>query len=46
MVNGRYLNIVLMEPPLWTAWLILCLIAAVCLAVIARRVRAYEVVRG
>jgi ABC-2 type transport system permease protein len=46
MVNGRYLNIVLMEPPLWTAWLVLCLIAAVCLAVIARRVRAYEVVRG
>jgi ABC-2 type transport system permease protein len=46
MVNGRYLNIVMLEPPLWTDWLILFLIAAICLAVIARRVRAYEVVRG
>ncbi|HEV2912901.1 MAG TPA: hypothetical protein VGX92_06260 [Pyrinomonadaceae bacterium] len=46
MVNGRYLNIVLIEPPLWTAWAVLALIAVVCLLVIARRVRAYEVVRG
>ena len=46
MVNGRYLNIVLVEPPIWTAWLVLFLLAAVCLLVIARRVRAYEVVRG
>jgi ABC-2 type transport system permease protein len=46
MVNGRYLNVVLMEPPLWTAWLVLFILASVCLAVIARRVRAYEVVRG
>jgi ABC-2 type transport system permease protein len=46
MVNGRNLNLVLLEPPLWTAWLVLFLLAVVCLAVIARRVRAYEVVRG
>ncbi|HYY57731.1 MAG TPA: ABC transporter permease [Pyrinomonadaceae bacterium] len=46
MVNGRYLNIVLIEPPVWTAWLVLSLLAAVCMLVIARRVRAYEVVRG
>jgi ABC-2 type transport system permease protein len=45
-INGRDINLVLMEPPLWTDWVVLFLIAAVCLAVIARRVRAYEVVRG
>jgi ABC-2 type transport system permease protein len=33
------------EPPLWCSWLALFLICAGCLAVLSRRVKAYEVVR-
>jgi ABC-2 type transport system permease protein len=33
------------EPPLWSAWLILFLMCAVCLLILSRKVRAYEVVR-
>ncbi|HEX8143014.1 MAG TPA: ABC transporter permease [Pyrinomonadaceae bacterium] len=45
-INGREVNRILLEPPLWMDWVVLLMIAAVCLLVIARRVRAYEVVRG
>lgn len=45
-INGRDVNVVLLEPPLWTSWIVLFILAAVCLALIARKVRAYEVVRG
>jgi ABC-2 type transport system permease protein len=46
IANGREINVALLEPPLWMAWAVLFLLAAVCLALIARKVRAYEVVRG
>jgi uncharacterized membrane protein len=33
------------EPPLWSAWLMLFLMCAVCLLILSRKVRAYEVVK-
>ena len=44
-VNGRYVNMTLMNPPLWSSWLMLSLICAGCLLLLYRKVRAYEVVR-
>jgi ABC-2 type transport system permease protein len=38
-------EIVVTEPPLWCAWAVLFLVCAACLAILARRVKAYEVVR-
>jgi ABC-type transport system involved in multi-copper enzyme maturation permease subunit len=44
-VNGRYVNTTLLNPPLWSSWLVLSLICAACLLLLYRKVRAYEVVR-
>ena len=33
------------EPPIWCTWFVLFLICAICLAVLSRKVKAYEVVR-
>ncbi len=38
-------EIVLYEPPLWCSWAVLFAICAICLALLARKVKAYEVVR-
>ena len=38
-------QIVLTEPPLWASWLVLFLICAACLALLSRKVKAYEVVK-
>ncbi|HKE60491.1 MAG TPA: hypothetical protein VKB46_27480 [Pyrinomonadaceae bacterium] len=38
-------DIVLYEPPLWCSWAVLFGVCAICLALLARKVRAYEVVR-
>jgi hypothetical protein len=40
----RTLFVDLFEPPLWSAWLMLFAICAVCLLLLSRKVRAYEVV--
>ena len=40
----RSLFVDLFEPPLWSAWLMLFLICAICLLILVRKVRAYEVV--
>lgn len=43
---GRSLtDVVLREPPLWASWLVVALICLVCLWLLARKVRAYEVVQ-
>jgi ABC-2 type transport system permease protein len=43
---GRsFADVVLREPPLWACWLVVALICLVCLLLLARKVRAYEVVR-
>ena len=36
---------VLTEPPLWASWLVLFLICALCLWLLSRKVKAYEVVK-
>jgi ABC-2 type transport system permease protein len=43
---GRpFLEVTLREPPLWACWLVVALICLFCLLLLARKVRAYEVVR-
>ena len=44
--NGRLIRGVFMsEPPLWASWCVLFLICALCLWLLSRKVRAYEVVK-
>ncbi|HVE59759.1 MAG TPA: hypothetical protein VNB22_23305 [Pyrinomonadaceae bacterium] len=43
--DGQIVNIVLMEPPLWASWLVIVLVCAVCVWLLARKVRAYEVIK-
>ncbi len=38
-------DVILSEPPIWCSWFALFLICAICLAVLSRKVKAYEVVR-
>jgi ABC-2 type transport system permease protein len=43
---GRtFTDVVIREPPLWAFWLAVALICLVCLGLLARKVRAYEVVK-
>ncbi|MGI9067089.1 MAG: ABC transporter permease subunit [Pyrinomonadaceae bacterium] len=39
------IRILVSEPPLWVCWFMLFLICAACLALLSRKVKAYEVVR-
>jgi ABC-2 type transport system permease protein len=39
------IRIIVSEPPLWVCWFMLFLICAACLALLSRKVKAYEVVR-
>jgi ABC-2 type transport system permease protein len=44
--NGRLISqVIVTEPPLWISWFVLFLICALCLWLLSRKVRAYEVVR-
>jgi ABC-2 type transport system permease protein len=44
--NGRIVAVAFRtEPPLWASWIILFLICALCLWLLSRKVRAYEVVK-
>jgi len=42
--NGL-VDIVLLEPPLWASWLVIALVCAVCVWLLSRKVRAYEVIK-
>lgn len=44
--SGRRLFVDLFEPPVWSAWLMLFLIGALCLLLLVRKIRAYEVVNS
>lgn len=46
VINGRDMNMTMTEPPLWMAWAVLIILSLLCLLLITRKVRAYEVVRG
>src|SRR3989441_6102636 len=41
----EHLENVFSEPPLWASWFVLFLICAACLALLSRKVKAYEVVK-
>lgn len=43
--DGQFFNIALLEPPLWASWLVIALVCAVCVWLLARKVRAYEVIK-
>jgi len=38
-------EIIVNEPPLWASWLALFMVCAICLTLLSRKVKAYEVVR-
>jgi ABC-type transport system involved in multi-copper enzyme maturation permease subunit len=38
-------EIIMTEPPLWASWLALFVVCAICLALLSKKVKAYEVVR-
>ena len=40
----QFFDIALLEPPLWASWLVVAVICAVCVWLLSRRVRAYEVI--
>ncbi len=41
----RFVDVVLREPPLWACWVAVALVCLACLLLLARRVRAYEVIK-
>jgi len=43
--DGTVREIILNEPPLWISWTVLFVFCAICLAVLSRKVKAYEVVK-
>jgi ABC-2 type transport system permease protein len=43
--GGRLTSVALVEPPLWSSWLMYSFVCAACLFLLYRKVRAYEVVR-
>ncbi len=43
--DNELVDIALLEPPLWVSWLVIALICAVCVWLLARKVRAYEVIK-
>ena len=40
----QFFDIVLIEPPLWASWLVVAAVCGICVWVLARKVRAYEVI--
>jgi ABC-2 type transport system permease protein len=44
-VDGVMREIILNEPPLWASWAALFVLCAICLAILSKRIKAYEVVR-
>jgi ABC-2 type transport system permease protein len=43
--NGVVREMVMNEPPLWASWFALGLICMICLALLSRKVKAYEVIK-
>jgi ABC-2 type transport system permease protein len=43
-LGGEAVEVVLREPPLWSAWLVVALVCLACLLLLSRKVRAYEVI--
>ena len=43
--DGQFLDIALLEPPLWASWLVIVLVCSICVLLLSRKVRAYEVIK-
>ncbi len=43
--QGQYVDIALLEPPLWVSWLVIAAVCGICVWILARKVRAYEVIK-
>jgi ABC-2 type transport system permease protein len=43
--GGVFREVIVNEPPLWASWAALFVLCAICLAILSRKVKAYEVVR-
>jgi ABC-2 type transport system permease protein len=43
--GGILREVIVNEPPLWASWAALFVLCAICLAILSRKVKAYEVVR-
>lgn len=43
--SRQFGEIALLEPPLWASWLVVVLVCAVCVWLLSRKVRAYEVIK-
>ena len=43
--DREYVGIILLEPPLWVSWLVIGLVCALCVWLLSRKVRAYEVIK-
>jgi len=43
--DEQFFDIALLEPPLWVSWLVVVTVCAACVWLLARKVRAYEVIK-
>jgi ABC-type transport system involved in multi-copper enzyme maturation permease subunit len=43
--DGQIMDIKLLEPPLWASWLLIIAVCGVCVWLLSRKVRAYEVIK-
>ncbi len=43
--DKQFFDIVLLEPPLWASWLVIGVVCGLCVWLLARKVRAYEVIK-
>ena len=41
----QFFDIVLLEPPLWVSWMVISVVCGICILILARKVRAYEVIK-
>lgn len=43
--DEQFFDKALLEPPLWASWLVIAVVCSVCIWLLARKVRAYEVIK-